>query len=146
MVLCKFISECKIDSGENILRKRKTCSVVWLCYENYAGKLFFVFGLTCKKPIFREGKHKSAPSHHLSSHRHHQGKAQPTTNHPKYKSRRGKKPPPLFRYHQNTTTNTTTITTKSEIKEKENKEIYEHYTSNQWCKWLPFCHAWKRYA
>ena len=100
MVLCKFISECKIDSGENILWKRKTCSVIWLCYENYAGKLFFVFGLTCKKSIFKKGKHKLAPNHHLV-HRHQQGKAQPTTNHPKSKLRRGKKPPPLLRYNQN---------------------------------------------
>ena len=28
LALCKFIFECKIDFGENILRKRKTCSVV----------------------------------------------------------------------------------------------------------------------
>ena len=42
LALCKFISECKIDSRENILRKRKTCSVVWLCCENYARKLFLV--------------------------------------------------------------------------------------------------------
>ena len=116
LALCKFIFECKIDLGGNILRKRKTCSTVWLCCENYAGKLFFVFGLTYKKPISKKGKHKSTPNH-----RHHQGKAQPTTNHPKYRSRRGKNPPPLLFYHQNTTTHTTTmsITTKSEIKEKE---------------------------
>ena len=115
LALCKFIFECKIDFEENILRKRKTCFVVWLCCENYAGKLFLVFGLTCKKPIFRKGKHKSAPSHRLVQPRPLLRKS--TTHHQpsKIQIEKRKKTTPLLRYHQNTTT----ITTKSAIKEKE---------------------------
>ena len=80
--------------------------------ENYS--LYLV--LHEKKYIFLEkGNTSQPPTTTWSSHCHHQGKAHPTTNHPKSKSRKGKKLPTLLRYHQNTTT----ITTKSEIKEKE---------------------------
>ena len=36
----------------------KTFSVVWLCCENYIGKLFLAFGLGCKKSIFKKCKPK----------------------------------------------------------------------------------------
>ena len=90
------------------------------CCENYAGKLFLVFGLTCKKPIFRKGKHKSAPSHHLVATTKEKHNPPPTTQNP---DREEEKNCPhcsvTTKIHQNTTTHTTTITTKSEIKEKE---------------------------
>ena len=82
-----------------------------LSCENYAGKLFLAVGLTCKKPIFRKGKHKSAPSHHLVL-----PSPPPTTQNLDREEEKN-------RPHCSVTTkihqNTTTITTKSEIKEKE---------------------------
>ena len=66
-----MFGSCKIFSRNAILRKRKTCSVVWLCCENYAGKLFLVFGLTCKKPIFRKWNTSQPLASTWSNHRHH---------------------------------------------------------------------------
>ena len=83
--------------------------------ENY----FLRLVLNVKNLFSEKGNTSQPPATTWPSHRHHQGKAQPTTNHPKSKSRRGKKSLSLLRYHQNTTTHTTTITTKYEIKEKE---------------------------
>ena len=83
--------------------------------ENY----FLRLVLNVKNLFSEKGNTSQPPTTTWPNHRHHQGKAQPTTNHPKSKSRRGKKSLSLLRYHQNTTTHTTTITTKYEIKEKE---------------------------
>ena len=148
LALRKFISEYKIGSGENILQKRKTCSFFLLCCENYAGKLFLVFGLTWKKNIFLEKRNTSQPpTTTWSNHCHHQGKAQPTTNHPKSKSRKGKKLPPLLRYHQNTTT-ITTVDTQFYNLHLTNRQIFRFVIQNEsWCsKWYIMGFDWTTWS